>query len=170
MPYRRKRMHKNNKELHKRFLTKRRTKDVDQVHEDLKPKHIAKHVNQPADYDLPGMGQFYCVHCARHFIDEFTLEAHRKSKVHKRRLKQLSETPYTQKEAEAAAGLGDYAKPSQVHVEDFSVVELRKDNPERNETESPLSDNIPTLDGDVSPNAIGPDTQAPVVHSNLVPE
>ncbi len=31
-----------------------------------------------------------------------------KTKSHKKRLKDLKDTPYTQKEAEAAAGLGEY--------------------------------------------------------------
>ncbi|KJE95932.1 hypothetical protein CAOG_06321 [Capsaspora owczarzaki ATCC 30864] len=55
--------------------------------------------------DLPGLGQFYCVACARYFIDELSLNVHFKSKVHRRRLKELKEPAYTQEDAEAAAGM-----------------------------------------------------------------
>lgn len=34
-----------------------------------------------------------------------------------RRLKQLSEEPYTQEEAERAAGMGSYIPPKKVHVQ-----------------------------------------------------
>ena len=101
---------------------------MDQIHEDLKPTSVQKLANQPVDYELPGMGQFYCLQCARHFVDEHTLVAHRKSKVHKRRVKQLSETPYTQKEADAAAGLGTYTRPSKVEVNNSSVMEVREES------------------------------------------
>lgn len=37
--------------------------------------------------DLPGLGQFYCVPCARHFADAVTLETHNQSKLHRRRIK-----------------------------------------------------------------------------------
>ncbi|EGD72415.1 zinc finger protein [Salpingoeca rosetta] len=148
-PQRRKRMHKNNKFFQKAMRTRRKTRDVDQIHDDLKPKVLNKLATQVVDYDLPGMGQFYCVHCARHFVDEFTLEAHRRSKVHKRRLKQLSETPYTQKEADAAGGLGVYVPPSKVDVDDVSVVQVRKDvgmeTDEKHDEAAP-----PTLD-DIKP-------------------
>lgn len=53
-----------------------------------------------------GGGEFPCVHCSRHFIDKATLQIHLKTKVHKRRLKELKEKPYSQEEADAAAGLG----------------------------------------------------------------
>ncbi|KAJ3214303.1 Bud site selection protein 20 [Dinochytrium kinnereticum] len=57
------------------------------------------------DPELPGLGQFYCLHCARHFTSEMALEAHLLTKLHKKRLKLLKEEPYTQAEAEAAVGL-----------------------------------------------------------------
>jgi bud site selection protein 20 len=56
--------------------------------------------------DLPGMGMNYCRECARHFIDQASLDTHRTTKLHKKRVKVLkTEKPYTQKEADAAAGL-----------------------------------------------------------------
>ncbi|CAB3403564.1 unnamed protein product [Caenorhabditis bovis] len=87
---------------------KRPGKDLDQIHEDLKPEKAAKLINQEVDYDIPGNGQFYCIECERHFIDEKTRQIHRKTKQHKNRVKSLKEVPYSIKEAEAAGGLGHF--------------------------------------------------------------
>ncbi|CAJ0603216.1 unnamed protein product [Cylicocyclus nassatus] len=89
-------------------VRKRPGKDLDQIHEDLKPNKAAKLLNQEIDLDLPGDGQFYCIECDRYFIDEKTRAEHRKYKLHKNRLRALKEVPYTMKEAEAAAGHGHY--------------------------------------------------------------
>lgn len=80
---------------------------VDQIHEDLADPLRAEALrsDQPVDFDLPGLGQHYCVECARYFIDDDVLRQHAKSKLHKIRLKELKEKPYSQAEAEAAAGL-----------------------------------------------------------------
>lgn len=85
---------------------KRPGKDLDQIHEDLKPEKAAKLLQQEIDYDLPGNGQFYCIECERHFVDEKTRQLHRKTKLHKNRVKTLKEVPYTQAEANAAGGSG----------------------------------------------------------------
>uniref|UniRef100_A0A1I8A1K4 Zf-C2H2_jaz domain-containing protein n=1 Tax=Steinernema glaseri TaxID=37863 RepID=A0A1I8A1K4_9BILA len=100
---------------------KRKGKDIDQIHEDLVPEKAAKLLNQEVDYDLPGNGQHYCVECNRYFEDGKAIATHKKTKgnpqlypllplilrlVHKYRLKQLKEKPYSQKEADAAGGLG----------------------------------------------------------------
>ncbi|GMT25465.1 hypothetical protein PFISCL1PPCAC_16762, partial [Pristionchus fissidentatus] len=85
---------------------KRKGKDIDQIAEDLQPEKAAKLTNQEVDLDLPGDGQHYCIECNRYFTDDATLKIHVKSKVHKKRLKELKEVPYSQKEAEAAGGLG----------------------------------------------------------------
>lgn len=61
---RRKRMHKNDKHLKKKYRTKRRTKDLDQIHVDLQPQNAAKLKSQEVDMDLPGAGQYYCIQCA----------------------------------------------------------------------------------------------------------
>ncbi|KAJ3346547.1 hypothetical protein HDU91_007011 [Kappamyces sp. JEL0680] len=85
--------------------TKARTRDLDQIFDDM--KDVSKLLSQPVNADLPGFGQNYCVECARHFITASAKEEHLKSKLHKRRVKILTtETPYTQEEADAAAGLG----------------------------------------------------------------
>ncbi|TEB36840.1 hypothetical protein FA13DRAFT_1622903, partial [Coprinellus micaceus] len=60
---------------------------------------------QPIDYDLPGLGQHYCVECAKYYETDNALKSHWKSKVHKRRLKELKEPAYTIEESERAAGL-----------------------------------------------------------------
>eukprot|EP00911_Craspedida_sp_UC1_P000656 UC1_evm6s502 len=73
------------------------------------------------DGDLPGAGQFYCVHCTKHFIDAFALAGHLKSKVHKRRVKQLREGAYTIADAEAAAGMGSYVKRDKFDVPNIAV-------------------------------------------------
>ncbi len=44
-------------------------RDLDQiVFEDMQPENIEKLLHQEKNEDLPGLGQFYCVTCARHFI------------------------------------------------------------------------------------------------------
>ena len=56
------------------------------------------------DEELPGLGQHYCTVCARHFHDASTLESHKRSRDHKRRLKDVVQKQYTQDEADWAAG------------------------------------------------------------------
>ena len=59
------------------------------------------------DIDKPGAGQFYCVSCARYYVNEAALTAHNTSAKHRRRLKELTtKTPYSHEEANAAAGRG----------------------------------------------------------------
>lgn len=61
---RKKRMHVNNKSIKKKYRTKRRTKDLDQIQDDMEPENSLKLTNQERDQDLPGEGQHYCLHCA----------------------------------------------------------------------------------------------------------
>ncbi|ELR21204.1 zinc finger protein bud20, putative [Acanthamoeba castellanii str. Neff] len=77
---RRKRQHKD-KTTSKVKSTKRRTKDLDQIYSEIQ----AGKVTTPLDLDLPGSGQFICVHCARYFIDENSMKDHFKTKLHKKR-------------------------------------------------------------------------------------
>ncbi|KAI3319026.1 zinc finger protein [Xylariaceae sp. AK1471] len=93
----------------KRTLTKtrRHTRDLDQIKADLvTPKHLSQYKDTKLKEDLPGLGKWYCVECAKWYDTEVNLVLHRKGKPHKRRVRQLREEPYTQKEAEAAIGLG----------------------------------------------------------------
>lgn len=62
------------------------------------------------DHDKAGNAQFYCIHCARYFIDNQALQKHFKTKVHIRRLKALELEPYSIEESERAAGFGNFKK------------------------------------------------------------
>ncbi|KAF2084528.1 hypothetical protein K490DRAFT_48928 [Saccharata proteae CBS 121410] len=99
--------------------TRRHTRDFDQIHADLRSKrHLEQYVETKVPEDLPGLGQFYCIECAKWFESDDNFTSHQKSKPHKRRVKQLKEAPHTQKEAEAAIGLttdnGTRSKPKDV--------------------------------------------------------
>ncbi|KIW69342.1 hypothetical protein PV04_05223 [Phialophora macrospora] len=91
----------------RRIKTKRRTRDLDQVKADLKsPRHLRLHQNTKASEDLPALGAFYCIECAKYFSDSHNLNEHRRGKNHKRRVRMLKEDAHTQKVADAAVGLG----------------------------------------------------------------
>lgn len=87
-----------------------------QIDDDLKKKS-AELLNQNVDLDKPGFGQFYCLHCAKYFIDDHSMQAHFKTKVHKRRLKALELEPYSIEESERAAGQGNYKKAEKRIIE-----------------------------------------------------
>lgn len=92
------------KEFKRSRATKCRAKDLDQIQDELA---AGKDLKTPSlDEDLPGLGQFACQACDRFFINAKTLTEHEKTKPHKKRLKLLKEKPYSQEEAEAAAGMG----------------------------------------------------------------
>ena len=58
-----------------------RARDIDQVQDDLKKEEVTKKKMEfEADDDLAGMGMFYCTPCARHFIDQETLDTHFKGR------------------------------------------------------------------------------------------
>jgi bud site selection protein 20 len=81
--------------------TKAFKKDLDQISEILNmPEQI-----QELDPDLPGLGQFKCRECDVYYTCQRDLDSHSKSKVHKRRVKELKHT-YTMEESLAAAGMG----------------------------------------------------------------
>ncbi|OIW26409.1 zinc finger protein [Coniochaeta ligniaria NRRL 30616] len=87
--------------------TRRHTRDIDQIKADLlSPKHLQQHKDGHEAEDLPAGGLHYCVECAKWFDAEVNLIGHRKGKPHRRRVKALSVEAYTQKEAEAARGIG----------------------------------------------------------------
>ncbi|KXT15499.1 hypothetical protein AC579_3396 [Pseudocercospora musae] len=106
--------------------TRRHTRDLDQIHAD---KHSHKHLQQYKDTraleDLPGFGEFYCTECAKWFESETNFKAHEKGKPHKRRVKQLKEEPYSQKEAEAAVGLTSDTDKKVVEEEMEDVDDVR---------------------------------------------
>lgn len=92
--------HSSIRDNQRKFRTRARVKDLDEIHA------LLQNPVTPSDTaELPGMGQFYCSECDRYFISMEPLEKHIKSKVHKRRIKELKAGVYTQKDAEAAVGL-----------------------------------------------------------------
>ncbi|CAD7678484.1 unnamed protein product [Nyctereutes procyonoides] len=105
--------------LARQMKAKRRRPDLDEIHRELRPQVPARSRPDPAsepDPDLPGGGLHRCLACARYFIDSATLKTHFRSKDHKKRLKQLSVEPYSQEEAERAAGMGSYVTPQRLAV------------------------------------------------------
>ena len=50
--------------MKEKYRTKRKTKDIDEIHEDLKPQKRQKLLNQELDLDKPGQAQHYCITCA----------------------------------------------------------------------------------------------------------
>lgn len=89
-----------------RYKTKRRTRDLDLIYNDLSSAdRIWKLTNQPLDETKAGLGQFYCIHCDKYCETASALKTHLKGKVHKRRVKELKDVPYTQETANAAVGL-----------------------------------------------------------------
>jgi bud site selection protein 20 len=83
---------------------KNRTKDTDQIQDDMKRIAEGVAVVEKSD-DLPGSGENYCIECARHFISKEMLTHHQLSKQHKRQVKRVHEEQYTQAEADAGAGM-----------------------------------------------------------------
>jgi bud site selection protein 20 len=86
--------------------TKARGKDLDQIVSDAQLPSPAETFTGTLDTDLPGLGQVYCLPCARYFISPEAGAAHTRTKLHKRRLGSLKSEPYTIEESERAAGLG----------------------------------------------------------------
>lgn len=74
--------------------------------------NAAKLKSQECDMDLPGAGRYYCIQCARYFVEEKALKDHMRSRVHRKKVKMLREVPYTTEEAERAAGMGSYTLTS----------------------------------------------------------
>ncbi|CAM8959937.1 hypothetical protein QQ045_003791 [Rhodiola kirilowii] len=91
---------------HKQFRRmKFEAKGDDAVYDQLqKPAEELKPL--PLDDDLPGMGQYYCLHCDRYFQNVVVRDEHFKTKRHRKRLKQLTVAPHTQLDADLAAGMG----------------------------------------------------------------
>ncbi|KAG6212245.1 hypothetical protein E4U50_001987 [Claviceps purpurea] len=65
--------------------TRRKTRDVDQIKADLLcARHLEQFKDSKRPEDLPGLGQNYCIECAKWFDTETTLKAHKRGKPHKR--------------------------------------------------------------------------------------
>uniref|UniRef100_A0A8C9KD36 Zinc finger protein 593 n=1 Tax=Panthera tigris altaica TaxID=74533 RepID=A0A8C9KD36_PANTA len=78
-------------------------------------KELAR-VPSPNPQQDSGGGLHRCLACARYFVDSTTLKTHFRSKDHKKRGLQLSVEPYSQEEAERAAGMGSYVPPQRLAV------------------------------------------------------
>ncbi len=121
-----------------------------QIDTDLKPDNAEKLLKQDVDFDKPGLAQFYCVHCAKHFINQNAFSDHVKGKPHKRRLNALKTEPYTIEESKQAAGMGSYVQPRKRKMETLvpeavstgqSVEDLRKKAKlGRDESEAKMTD------------------------------
>lgn len=69
-----------------RKKTRRYKRDIDQIHADLRdPRHLERYKETKTTEDLPGLGQWYCIECAKWFADEANFTSHAKGKSHKRR-------------------------------------------------------------------------------------
>ncbi|MCQ2817654.1 MAG: hypothetical protein MJ252_10350 [archaeon] len=99
---------KGNTAKHKQYgkirRTRNKTKDLDQIVDDLKPDNLIKFQNLEVDEDLPGLGQFYCVFCSKYFLNQKVLDDHNKTKEHKKRVKVTKEKPYTIEDSKLFAG------------------------------------------------------------------
>jgi len=104
-PQRRKANLAKNKQNNKACKTKHYKRDIDQVINDILPQNLIKLVHQKPQEELPGLGQYYCVFCARYFVESNSLESHNKTKDHKRRVKETSIEPYTIKDSLKYGGL-----------------------------------------------------------------
>lgn len=117
MVYKRKKYHRGDVHLRRRWRVRNRKRDLDQIDEDLKEENVENLLNQEIDADKPGKAQFYCLHCARYFINDQALNEHFRTKVHKRRMKALELEPYTIEESIKAAGFGNYEAPKKRKIE-----------------------------------------------------
>ena len=104
-PQRRKGRCSRLKTRHRIQKVKHYAKDRDQIVEDLKPEKAQVLLNQPLNEDLPGLGQFYCIECDRHFITLAAINRHKTQKSHKKSVKLLKEKIYTHEDAERFAGM-----------------------------------------------------------------
>ncbi|XP_053975490.1 zinc finger protein 593 homolog [Hylaeus anthracinus] len=127
MTYKRKKYHHGDTHLKKGWRTRRRAKDLDQIDEDLKDENVKNLLNQEVDLEKPGAAQYYCIHCARYFINDTALQDHLSTKVHKRRLKALEQEPYSIEESERAAGKGSYISPQKRKIETITRDSFKMD-------------------------------------------
>ncbi|GAB4856645.1 hypothetical protein Ancab_014557 [Ancistrocladus abbreviatus] len=80
--------HRSVKKRRYSHKTHRRSKFLqkgdDTVYDELQ-KQEGERKHLPLDDDLPGMGQYYCLHCDRYFSSPDVRDEHFKSKRHKKR-------------------------------------------------------------------------------------
>lgn len=152
----------------KRYKTKRRTRDLDLIYNDLSLKDsIVSLKNQPLDELKTGLGQYYCIPCAKYFENQITLDKHVKAKKHKRRLKDLSTRPYSRLEAEAVTGLN--MEKFNESVAKYKAIEQQK-NENREEYELLVNQQKPTLDEIMGIAPVGEDGEVIVDGEAIVEE
>jgi bud site selection protein 20 len=73
--------------LKKTLKTKRTVRMIDQIWEETRPEKVEKVMAELTkfDEDKPGLGQYYCISCARYFQTKSTLDEHFRTKSHKKR-------------------------------------------------------------------------------------
>ncbi|KAK0554346.1 hypothetical protein OC846_000660 [Tilletia horrida] len=106
---RHKRTHHARRDVSRGARTRARTLDQDQIHANLSDPLKRAELENPSELDptKAGLGQFYCIPCDRHMPSAAHLDTHQRSKLHKRKLKKVTEeVPFTPEEAERAAGIG----------------------------------------------------------------
>ncbi|CAK9870679.1 unnamed protein product [Sphagnum jensenii] len=92
----------------------------DLIHAELRKVDVPK--TQEPNSDLPGLGQFYCLHCDRYFNNASVRDDHYKTKKHKKRVKIMEgAAPHNQIDAEVAAGMGHPDNGPRLQVEDSSM-------------------------------------------------
>jgi len=122
--------------------TKRRTRDFDEIYTDLQRESIEKtmkHMTSTINEDLPGLGQFYCISCARYFINKSALEIHQTTKGHKKRHKSLHSKPWT---TEDALGKAIDNGKSRRQKEENSKPDYRMEDFEMASEPKPLSESV----------------------------
>jgi bud site selection protein 20 len=66
--------------------TRRYARDVDQVHADLaSTRHLERYLETKPAEDLPALGKWYCVECAKWYDSEYNYDGHLRGKPHRRR-------------------------------------------------------------------------------------
>ncbi len=61
-------MHHRVSDNQRKFRTRRRTKDLDQVHAQVDLISTGKFDTLPIDEELPGLGQYYCVQVGYFYV------------------------------------------------------------------------------------------------------
>ncbi|KAJ8971585.1 hypothetical protein NQ317_002868 [Molorchus minor] len=92
MVYKKKKYHYGDTHLKRKWRTKRRTKDLDQIDEDLKPENAKTLLDQEVDLDKPG---------------ELSIIAYIALEIE----------PYTIEDSERAAGFGSWKTPNKRVIE-----------------------------------------------------
>jgi len=87
------------------MCSKRRTKDVDLIQDELAALAAgSRTLAAYRDEDAAGGGEHVCVPCARAFVSAAVLADHERTKPHRKRVRVVAEPQYTQREADAGAG------------------------------------------------------------------